>query len=257
MKLAYYWIAFYTLLRKEILRFMRIWPQTLLPPAITTSLYFIIFGHFIGSQLGTLHGYSYMQYIAPGLIMMTIITNAYANVSTSFFISRFQKSIEEMLVAPIPEWVILLGFIAGGIARGVAVGIVVAGIALCFTHIHLQHLFMACITIILCSILFSLAGFTNAIFAKKFDDISIIPTFVLTPLTYLGGVFYSLSMLPSFWQKLSLANPILYIVDTFRYSLLGIADIALSHALSVITLFVILFFALNWYLLKKGVGIRV
>ncbi len=256
MNLKCYWVAFYTMLRKEILRFMRIWPQTLLPPAITTGLYFIIFGQFIGSQLSTIHGYSYMQYIAPGLIMMTIITNAYANVSTSFFINRFQKSIEEVLVAPIPEFMILLGYTAGGIARGIAVGLVVAVIAFCFTHIHVQHPLLTLLIVMLCSVLFALAGFTNAIFAKKFDDIAIVPTFVLTPLTYLGGVFYSVAMLPPFWQKISLANPILYIVDTFRYSILGVSDINLSHALSIILSFIGALFLYNWYLLKKGVGIR-
>jgi ABC-2 type transport system permease protein len=256
MNINFYGIIFYTLLRKEILRFMRIWPQTLLPPAITTSLYFVIFGQFIGAQLSDIHGYNYMQYIAPGLIMMTVITNSYANVSTSFFISRFQKSIEEQLVAPIPEAMMLLGYTAGGVLRGIAVGIVVAAIALCFTHLQLQHPITALLTLILCSLLFSLAGFMNAIFARKFDDISLIPTFVLTPLTYLGGVFYSLTMLPSFWQKISLANPVLYMVDSFRYSILGVSDIKLSHAWTMIGFFIIGLFIYNWYLLKKGIGIR-
>ena len=256
MSLTYYWIAFYTMVRKEIMRFMRIWPQTLLPPAITTSLYFLIFGHFIGSQLATIQGYSYIQYIAPGLIMMNIITNSYANVSTSLFINRFQKNIEEILVSPVSELMILLGYTTGGIVRGIAVGIVVAAITLCFTRLHVQHPITAFIIVVLCSVLFSLAGFTNAIFAGKFDDISIVPTFVLTPLTYLGGVFYSVAMLPPFWQKLSLANPILYMVDTFRYSVLGISDIKLSHALAMIGFFTIALFFYNWYLLKKGVGIR-
>jgi ABC-2 type transport system permease protein len=252
-----YAIILYTIVRKEVWRFMRIWPQTLLPPAITTSLYFIIFGHFIGVQLGTIHGYSYMQYIAPGLIMMNVITNSYANVSTSLYVNRFQKSIEEALVAPISEFTLLVGYTSGGIVRGIAVGCVVGAIALAFSHTLPQHPGMAIFTLILCASLFSLAGFTNALYAKKFDDISIIPTFILTPLTYLSGVFYSLSMLPNFWQKLSLANPILYIVDTFRYSILGVAEINLNHAFTMIGLFILVLFCWNWYLLKKGVGIRV
>jgi len=248
--------AFYTLLRKEVLRFMRIWSQTLLPPAITTSLYFIIFGHFIGNQLGSIHGFNYTQYIAPGLIMMTVITNSYANVSTSLFISRFQKSIEELLVAPMPNFLLLLGFTAGGVIRGIAVGLVVAIIALGFAHLNLHHPWLALLVIVLCSVLFSLAGFTNALFARKFDDISIVPTFVLTPLTYLGGVFYSLSMLSPFWQTVSQANPILYMVDTFRYSILDFSEINLVHAFSIIGLFIAILFSYNLYLLKKGVGIR-
>lgn len=251
-----YWIAFYTMLRKEIWRFLRIWPQTLLPAAITTSLYFIIFGNFIGTKLGPIHNYSYMQYIAPGLIMMNVITNSYANVSSSFFIHRFQKSIEELLVSPISELVILLGFTIGGVIRGFLVGVVVMLITLFFTRLTIQHVWFGILNLVLCSTLFSLAGFTNAIFAKKFDDISIVPTFVLTPLTYLGGVFYSITMLPSVWQKISLANPILYMVDTFRYSILGVSDIGIIHALGLVSLSIIILFFYNWHLLRKGVGIR-
>lgn len=249
-------IAFQTLLRKEINRFLRIWIQTLLPPAITMTLYFVIFGNLVGSQLGEIKNFSYMQYIAPGLIMMSIVTNSYANVVSSFYSARFQKSIEELLVSPMPNWLILTGYIAGGVGRGLLVGLIVAAISLFFTHLQLHSLWITSLVILLTSILFSMAGFLNGLYAKKFDDISIIPTFVLTPLTYFGGVFYSIDILSPFWHKISLFNPILYMVNAFRYGILGISDINVTYALGITLLTIIALFYANLRLLNKGVGIR-
>ncbi len=251
-----YWIAFQTIVTKEVTRFMRIWVQTLLPPAISMSLYFVIFGSLIGPRIGIMHGFPYIQYIAPGLIMMSVITNAYANVVSSFFGSKFQKSIEEMLVAPIPNWVIVSGFIAGGVVRGLFVGLVVTAVALFFTDLHLYSFWVTAVVVLLTSILFSLGGLINGIFAKKFDDISIIPTFVLTPLTYLGGVFYSIELLPPFWQKVSLANPVLYMVNAFRYGILGVSDISVINALIVLALCSVALTAACIMLMNRGVGIR-
>lgn len=251
-----FWIGFYTLLRKEIYRFVRIWMQTLLPSAITMTLYFVIFGTLIGSQINAIKGFTYMQYIAPGLIMMAVITNAYNNVVASFFGARFQKSIEEMLVAPLPHALLLLGFTAGGVARGLTVGLIITGISLFFTRLHIEHPLLIIIVVLLASTLFSLAGFTNGIFAKKFDDISIVPTFVLTPLTYFGGVFYSIQDLSEPWRTLSYFNPILYMVNAFRGGILGISDVNMMHAIIIMLALTIALFCSNWYLLQKGVGIR-
>ncbi len=251
-----YSIAYKTIVIKEITRFMRIWLQTILPPAITMTLYFVIFGNLIGPRIGPMGGFSYVQYIAPGIIMMAVITNSYANVVASFFGSKFQRHIEEMLVAPIPNGLILAGYITGGVARGLAVGLVVTCVALIFTKLTLSSLPVVVATVLLTSILFSLGGFINGIFARNFDDTSIIPTFVLTPLTYLGGVFYSIDLLPELWQTLSLANPILYMVNAFRYGVLGVSDIPIITAFSVIISFIIVLWTLSLYLLNKGVGIR-
>lgn len=256
MHLQHYANAYLTILRKEIARFMRIWVQTLLPSAITMSLYFVIFGNLIGPRIGQMGGYQYMQYIAPGIIMMAVITNSYANVVSSFFSAKFQRSIEEMLVAPIPHWVILAGYISGGVARGVLVGVVVTAVALFFTRLHVTSVAVMISVLLLTSVLFSLGGLVNAIFAKKFDDISIVPTFVLTPLTYLGGVFYSIDLLPDFWRAVSMANPILYMVNAFRYGILGVSDIGLATAFAVLGLFIVALVALSLYLMHKGVGIR-
>ena len=249
-------VAFKTILTKEILRFARIWVQTLIPPAITMTLYFVIFGNLIGSQVGDMAGFSYMQYIAPGLIMMSVITNSYSNVVSSFYGSKFQRHIEEMLVSPTPNWVILLGFIGGGVARGLMVGVLVTIISLFFADLGIQHVFITLVVIILTAVLFSLGGFVNGIYAKSFDDISIVPTFVLTPLTYLGGVFYSIQMLGEFWQTVSLLNPILYMVNTFRYGILGVSDIDILTAFGIISLFIIGLFCFSLYLLDRGVGLR-
>jgi len=249
-------IAFQTIVRKEITRFTRIWAQTILPSAITTVLYFVIFGNLIGQRVGTMDGFSYMQYIAPGLIMMSVINNSYANVVSSFYSTRFQKSVEELLVSPTPNWIILLGYVSGGVARGLIVGVVVAIIALFFTKLQVHHLPIMILVVFLSSLLFSLAGMANAIFARKFDDVSIIPTFILTPLTYLGGVFYSIKMLPSFWQHVSMANPILYMVNAFRFGILGVSDINIITAFTLIVIFCVALFMFNLFLLNRGIGIR-
>ncbi|MFZ5593009.1 MAG: ABC transporter permease [Pseudomonadota bacterium] len=250
------YVAFKAILVKEVLRFARIWIQTLLPPMVTTALYFVIFGRLIGSQVGDVNGFRYMEYIVPGLILMAVITNSYANVVSSFYSSKFQHNIEEMLVAPVPNYLILLGFIGGGLARGLAVGVAVTGVALFFTPIPLHNLWVACSVLVLTSVLFSLAGFINGVYAKSFDDISLIPTFVLTPLTYLGGVFYSVAMLPTFWQSVSLANPILYMVDAFRYGLLGVSDVSLATAYAAVVGFVAGLFGFALHLLNRGYGVR-
>lgn len=256
MNTLIYWIAFQTILRKETIRFLRIWIQTLLPSAITMTLYFLIFGNLLGSQIGKMHGFSYMQYIAPGLIMMSVITNSYTNVVSSFFGMRFQKSVEELLVAPLPNYLFLLGFVAGGVLRGLVVGLIVTIIALCFTHLTIHSLLTIMLVIFLAATLFALAGFTNALFAKKFDDITIVPTFILTPLTYLGGVFYSIDLLPDFWRHLSFLNPILYMVNAFRYGILGIGDVSVMNSLLMLVVCCVGLFSINLHLLNKGVGIR-
>ncbi|TNH44221.1 ABC transporter permease [Photorhabdus luminescens] len=251
-----YWVALKTIWIKEITRFGRIWVQTLLPPVITMSLYFIIFGSLIGSRIGEMGGVDYMQFIVPGLIMMAVITNSYANVSSSFFGAKFQRSIEELLVAPVPTHVVIVGFVGGGVARGVCVGILVTLVSLFFVPLHIHAWWMIVITLLMTSILFSLGGLLNSIFAKTFDDISIIPTFVLTPLTYLGGVFYSLTLLPPFWQAVSKLNPIVYMISGFRYGFLGITDVSLIITLSVLTAFIVVFYLVAWYLIETGRGLR-
>lgn len=250
------WIAFVTIVVKEIRRFMRIWAQTLLPPAITMALYFVIFGNLIGSRIGEMGGYDYMSFIVPGLIMMSVITNSYANVVSSFFSMKFQRSIEEILVSPVPNWVVLSGYVAGGVARGVGVGVIVTLLSLFFTDLVVHNVWVTSGMVLLTAIVFSLGGFINAMFATKFDDISIVPTFVLTPLTYLGGVFYSISLLPEFWQGVSQANPILYMVNAFRYGILGVSDIDVRFAFSMVLFFIVVLFSLSLYLLSKGKGIR-
>ena len=254
--MSLYWVALKTIWRKEITRFMRIWVQTLIPPVITMSLYFIIFGNLIGNRIGEMGGVGYMQFIVPGLIMMSVITNSYANVSSSFFGAKFQKSIKELLVAPVPTHVIIAGFVGGGVARGVLVGILVTLVSLFFVPLQIHSWFMIIATLLMTSILFSLAGLLNALFAKSFDDISIIPTFVLTPLTYLGGVFYSLTLLPAFWQAVSKLNPIVYMISGFRYGFLGISDVSLTTTLGVLSLFIAVFYLLTWRLIEKGRGLR-
>ncbi|MEO9654609.1 ABC transporter permease [Marinomonas sp.] len=256
MKNSEIWIAFYTILVREIRRFTRIWPQTLLPPAITMSLYFAIFGNFIGDRIGLMDGFSYMQYIVPGLIMMSVITNSYSNVSSSFFSAKFQHSIQELLVSPTPNWVILMGYVLGGVARGLCVGFIVTLLSLFFTQLSIENLFITVLVIFLTAVMFSLGGFVNGIYAKSFDDVSIVPTFILTPLTYLGGVFYSISLLPDFWQGFSLLNPVLYMVNAFRYGILGVSDINVYWALIMVLVFIVVFFWYGLYLLNRGQGIR-
>ena len=248
--------AYKTIVTREITRFMRIWPQTILPPAITMTLYFIIFGNLIGSRIGTMDGFSYMEFIVPGLIMMSVITSSYSNVVSSFFSMKFQHSIEEILIAPVPNYIILAGFVSGGVARGLLVGFIVSVISIIFTGLAINNYFITISVIVMTAILFSLAGMINAVFARNFDDISIIPTFVLTPLTYLGGVFYSIKLLPEFWQNVSLSNPILHMVNAFRYGVLGQSDINITYAFIIIFGFIIVLASCTLYLLKKGIGIR-
>lgn len=248
--------ALKTIVLREYLRFIRIWVQTILPPAITTTLYFVIFGNLIGSQIGDIGGYKYMDYIVPGLILMAVITNSYGNVVASFYSAKFQKSIEELLVSPTPNSLILLGYVAGGVARGMIVGVVVTLVAMFFSDIEVHNYALSLMVFFLTATLFSMAGFINAVYANSFDDISIIPTFVLTPLTYLGGIFYSLEMLPEFWQSISLVNPILYMINAFRYGVIGTSDINLSVAILIIVGFNLLLFSYAMYLLNRGIGIR-
>ncbi len=251
-----YWTAFCSLLAKEINRFTRIWVQTIVPPAITMTLYFVIFGQLIGQRIGDMHGVSYMAYIVPGLIMMSVITNSYSNVASSFFSAKFQKHIEELLVAPVPNYVIIWGYVMGGVTRGLLVGTLVTAVSLFFVDLQVQHWWVIVLTVLLTSIVFALGGLINAVFATTFDDISIVPTFVLTPLTYLGGVFYSLSLLPEFWQGVSKINPIVYMVNAFRYGFLGISDVPIATSFMVLTAFVIVLYALAHYLITRGIGLR-
>lgn len=256
MKAQEQYIAFSALLIKEIRRFMRIWVQTVLPAAITMALYFVIFGKLIGSQLNDIHGFSYIDYIVPGIILMSIINNSYANVVSSFFSAKFQRHVEELLVSPMPNYLIIIGFVAGGVARGMIVGGAVTLVSLFFVDLHVHHLLITLGAALLTSVLFSLAGFINAVYAKSFDDISIIPTFVLTPLTYLGGIFYSVDMLPGFWQSVSLVNPILYMVNAVRYGMLGVSDIDITTAMLIIGGFIVCLFSFALYLLNRGIGVR-
>lgn len=251
-----YWIAFITILVKEVRRFMRIWQQTLLPPAITMTLYFIIFGNLIGSRIGEMSGINYMAFIMPGLIMMSVINNAYSNVSSSFFSNKFQRSVEELLVAPVPNSVILAGFVFGGVARGILTGVIVTIVAVFFTDIQVHNFWILTSIVLLSSILFSLGGFINALYANKFDDVSIIPTFVLTPLSYLGGVFFSTDLLPEGWRLVSEFNPILYMVNGFRYGMLGVSDVSLVTCYAILISVIVVLTAYSMWLLKRGKGIR-
>ncbi len=248
--------AFSTIVLKEFMRFIRIWIQTVLPAMITMGLYFVIFGNLIGSQLAPIHNFSYIDYIVPGIILMAVINNSYANVVSSFFSAKFQRHIEEMLVSPMPNYLILLGFAGGGLARGLTVGVAVTIVASFFVDLQLHHPWIVIMVVTLTSVLFALGGFINAIYARSFDDISIIPTFVLTPLTYLGGIFYSVEMLPGFWQSVSYVNPILYMINAMRYGMLGVSDIDVNIALLIIVGFVLALYVFCIFLLRKGVGIR-
>ena len=249
-------VALQTLVTQEVRRVLRIWVQTLVPPVITIALYFVIFGNLIGSRIGQMGGYSYMEFIVPGLIMMAVINNSYSNVVSSFFSQKFQHSIEELLVSPIPNHVILLGFIAGGVSRGLCVGLIASVISLFFSGLHMHNLLITILVVLFASVVFSLGGFINAIFARNFDDISIIPTFVLTPLIYLGGVFYSVELLPDFWRAVSQANPIFYMVNAFRYGILGVSDVDIGFALLMLLGFTVVLFSLSLWLLQRGKGLR-
>ncbi len=250
------WTAYRTLAGKEIHRFLRIWPQTLLPPLVTTSLYFLIFGALMGPRIGPMGGVSYIDYIVPGIILMAVINHSYANVVSSFFSAKFQRHIEEMLISPMPNWVILAGYVTGGMFRGLVIGGLVLGVALLFTDLHVSHPGLAVATAVLTALLFSLAGLINATFANSFDDISIVPNFILTPLVYLGGVFYSVNLLPPPWHTLSLFNPILYMINAFRFGFLGAADVAVETAFLLVSGMILILGGLAWWLLYRGVGIK-
>ena len=249
-------IALYTVARREIVRILRIWAQTLVPPAITMTLYFLIFGSLIGSRIGIMGGFNYMDFIVPGLVMMSIIQNSYGNISSSFFGAKFGRHVEELLVSPMPNWVILGGYVAGAVLRGLMVGVIVLGIAMLFTKVRMPHPWIMLSTVLLGATIFSLAGFVNAVYARKFDDVTIVPTFILTPLTYLGGVFYSVKLLPEWAQALTHANPIFYMVNAFRYGLLGMSDVPLGVAYALMVGFVVVLTVFALYLLKRGIGLR-
>ncbi|WP_269137902.1 ABC transporter permease [Pseudomonas sp.] len=249
-------VALRTIVYREIRRFTRIWPQTLLPPAITMVLYFVIFGNLIGRQIGDMGGFTYMEYIVPGLIMMSVITNSYGNVVSSFFGSKFQRSIEELMVSPVSPHIILIGYVAGGVLRGLAVGLIVTLLSLFFTQLQVHHLGVTVLVVLLTATIFAMGGFINAVFARNFDDISIIPTFVLTPLTYLGGVFYSISLLPPFWQTVSLVNPVLHMVNAFRYGILGVSDIRIGVAIGFMLIATAVLYGVCIRLLVSGRGMR-
>jgi ABC-2 type transport system permease protein len=253
---AAYRTAYRTIVTKEVLRFSRIWLQTVLPSAITTALYFVIFGHLIGERIGPMEGLAYVDFIVPGLILMAVITNSYSNVVSSFYSSKFQRFVDELLIAPVPNWVILAGYVSGGVARGLVVGSAVTLVALVFSNFQVHHPLITLLVAVLTSVLFALGGLINAVYANSFDDISIVPTFVLTPLTYLGGVFYSIELLPQFWQSVSLANPVLYMVNAFRYGLLGVSDIDIWLAFGIILGFIGVLVGVALNLLNRGVGIK-
>lgn len=251
-----YFTALKSLAVKETNRYLRIWVQTLVPPVITTSLYFVIFGKMIGDRIGDMGGFSYMEFIVPGLIMMSAITSSYANVSSSFFSQKFQKNIEELLVAPVPTHIIIWGFVIGGLGRSILVGTLVTVISLFFVPLHVYSWFIVVITLLMTVILFSLAGLINGVFAQSYDDVSIVPTFVLQPLTYLGGVFYDISNLPPFWQAVSKINPIVYMISGFRYGFLGTTDVPIMVSTIILILFIIVLYAICYYLVDRGKGLR-
>ncbi|UDG81329.1 Inner membrane transport permease YadH [Candidatus Profftia lariciata] len=252
-----HWIALKSIWSKEIYRFTRIWIQTLMPPVITITLYFIIFGNLIGPRIGKMHGFNYVQFITPGLIMMSVMINSYLNVASSFFSAKFQRNIEELLIAPLTTHIIIIGFVGGGTIRGICVGTLVTLVSLFFVPFHI-HSWIIIITTLLCTaILFSLGGLLNAVFAKTFDDISLIPTFILTPLIYLGGVFYTLTLLPSFWQKISKLNPIIYIISGFRFGFLGMHDVSLFFSFMILLTFIMIFYLIIWYLMEIGTNLKI
>ena len=251
------WISFYTIVRKDTLRMFRIWPQTFLPSLVTSSLYFLIFGAFLGSKIGLVHGVPYISFVVPGLVMLAVVTNAYSNTSFVMFSSKFfGRNIDEILVSPTPPWVLVTGFVTGGLLRGGIIGVLVLIVSLFFTHLVIYNLFVIVVFLILTSLVFSLAGLVNGVYAKSIDGINIVPTFVLTPLVYLGGVFYSAQALPGFWGTLTKFDPVFYVINGFRYGFLGIADVSIWLSVSVLGVFSLLFLAIAWYLIKTGLGLR-
>ncbi|WWO99880.1 MAG: ABC transporter permease [Candidatus Dasytiphilus stammeri] len=251
-----YWIALKSIWKKEIHRFTRIWIQTLMPPVITMSLYFLIFGNLIGSEIHKINGFNYVQFIVPGLIMMSVISNSYTNVASSFFIAKFQRSIEELLIAPIPTHIIIIGYIGGGVARGISVGFLVTLISLLFVPLHVYSWTIILSILFLTVILFSLAGLLNALFSKTFDDINLIPTLIITPLSYLGGVFYSINLLPPLWQNISKFNPIVYMISGFRLGFLGIQDVSILFTVVILIIMIVLFYIVIWKLIEQGYGLK-
>lgn len=249
-------VAYLTMMRNEFVRIVRIWSQTLLPPVVTTTLYFVVFGKFIGSQLAPIHGFQYIQFIVPGLIMMSVITSSYMNTVSTFYFAKWTKTLDEITVSPMPGWAVILGFVSGGVLRGLIVGILVLIVSLFFTHLVIFNAVVLLLAVILTSIVFSLGGLINGVFAKGFDGISIVPTFVLTPLTYLGGIFYSIQQFTPFWQKVSLFNPILYMVNAFRYGFLGVSDISVGICFAVLLGCMAVFVGILVWLFNKGVGFR-
>jgi ABC-2 type transport system permease protein len=249
-------IAYMTIVRKEVFRFLRIWPQTFLPSVITTVLYFLIFGTFIGSQIKSVGGVSYMAFIVPGLVMTAILNGAFQNIAFSFFQLKFMKTVEEILVSPMPAWTVVSGYITGALLRGLTIGFLVFGSAYMFENIHVAHPFLAVLIASITAIVFALAGLINAIYAKGFDGINIVPTFVIMPLTYLGGVFYSLSLLPHIWQIISRFNPVLYMISAFRFSILGTADISFTTSFVILIGCAVILFSWVLYLFKTGRGLR-
>lgn len=251
------WISFYTIVRKDVVRMFRIWAQTFLPSVVTSVLYFLIFGAFLGSRIGEVHGVSYISFVVPGLVMLAVVTNAYMNTSFTMFMSKFfSRNIDEILVSPTPPWVIVAGYVAGGMLRGVLIGTIVILVSLFFTHLPISSLFIIILFLVLTSLIFSVAGLVNGIYAKSIDGINLVPTFVLTPLVYLGGVFYSAEALPGFWGTLTKFDPIFYVINGFRYGFLGIADVSLYVSLGILLLFALFFLAMAWYLIRTGLGLR-
>ncbi len=251
------WISFYTIVRKDVVRMFRIWPQTFLPSVVTSVLYFLVFGSIIGERLGDFDGFTYTQFIVPGLVMLAVITNAYSNVAFTFFTGKFfSRNVDEILVSPTPPWLLIAGYVAGGVVRGTLVGIAVVIVSLFFAIPPLTNVFVLALFLFMTSALFSLAGLVNGIYAKNFDGITIVPTFVLTPLVYLGGVFYSVHALPPLFQQLTYLNPIFYLVNGFRYGFLGVSDVSLATSVSVLIVMSAILFGVNWYLIKTGLGLK-
>lgn len=250
------WIAFTTIARKEVGRIFRIWTQTLLPPIITQSLYFVIFGAFLGQRIGEVGGTSYAAFLVPGLVLMAVVTNAFTNVASSLFSAKFMRNIDEMLVSPMSPSVLLAGFCSGGIVRSALVGIIVFGVSTFFVPSTFAHPWAIIVFGLLTATAFSLFGFLNGLFARKFDDVSIIPTFVLTPLTYLGGVFYDISHLPSFWQNVARLNPLVYAVDGFRYGFSGAASTPVAESAIVLTVLTVVMAGGLLWCVRRGIGLR-
>jgi ABC-2 type transport system permease protein len=251
------WISFYTIVRKDAARMFRIWPQTFLPSIITSVLYFLIFGSFLGSSIGEVQGVPYILFVVPGLVMLAVVTQSYANTSFVMFTSKFfGRNIDEILVSPTPPWILVAGYIAGGVVRGVVVGVLVLLVSLFFTHLVVYSYLTILLFLVLTSLVFSLAGLVNGVYAKSMDGISIVPTFVLTPLVYLGGVFYSVESLAPFWRAVTQVDPIFYIINGFRYGFLGASDVPILYSTGLLLLFTAVFTGIAIYLIRNGLGLK-